>query len=238
VLVGLVMVALAAGVVGLHVLVFRLLDDLIGVPFTLGVFALVYSATFVWIYREEIHLVVFRGRFARRMDTPSDGPVWPAPFRPAPIPLWSAEKVDEAAAHYANSRELALAQNAEMLRIARHALSYAVSENVGTQGQCRVLDESYGLITVGHSRPNEQLPYLYVHQYVEVTSGYPPVERTHHETLAHTWKIESDRYGKGQAVLTIGEDREPQLLLKPEFRWFAGTAAGWRQLTASLIGPE
>jgi hypothetical protein len=235
VLLGIVMVALVAGVAWLHVVVFRLLDDLIGVPLTLGVFATVYAAILVLVYREEIAFSLFPGRYSRRISQPRPAP----PVQPARIALWPARMVDEAAAKYEKSEEPALAQTAELLRAARHALHEALSENVGDGQPCRVLEEGHGLVSVGISRPNERLPYLHVHQYLEVsTSGYPPVKRIRREILAHTWKIESERYGRGEVLLTIGDDRQPQLVLKPEFRRFAGTTAGWRRLTASLAGPE
>jgi hypothetical protein len=234
VLVGIVMVAVAMGVVFLHVVVFRLLDDLIGVPLTLGVFALVYVAVWLFVYREEIRFTLFPRRSAHRMV----GSRPTAPIQPPRIALWSAKMVDEAATKYEKSEEPALAQAAGLLRIVRHALHDALSENVGDQHRCRILEEHYGMVPVVISRPNEDLPYLYVHRYVEEGSGgYPPVTHVRRETLAHAWKIESDLHGRGEVVLTIGDDRKPRLMLKPEFRRFPATRAGWRQLAAYLSSP-
>jgi hypothetical protein len=234
VLVGIVIVAVAVGVVALHVLVFRLLDDLIGIPLTLGTFALVYAAILLLAYREEIRFFLMPGRFAQRM--PDLRPT--APVKPPQIALWSSKMVDDAATKHEKSEEPALAQAAGLLRVVRHALHEALSENVGDEHQCRILEEHYGMVPVGISRPDEDLSYLYVHRYVEGGSaGYPPVEHVRRETLAHVWKIESDQYGRGEVVLTIGDDRKPRLMLKPEFRRFPASRAGWRQLAASLSSP-
>lgn len=230
-LVGLVVVAMAMGVVYLHVLIFQALDDVIGVPLTLGVFALFYALFLILVYWDEIQFSLFPNAWARRGEQVA--PV--TSNRPAGSGLMSLDMVDLKAAGQQDSTDPVLVETAELLKAVRVGMHELLSECGGVEQPCQIVREDYGLVSAQASGGEG---YHYLHEYVEVTSGYPPVRRKRAETLAHTWQIETDRHGHAEVTLTINAKRKGQLLLKSERRWFPADLVGWRELIRYLSRPE
>lgn len=229
-----VVVALTMGIIYLHYLVFTALDDVIGVPLTFGVFALAYALFWLFVYREEIRFYLFPGSWARLRYRARRVP-HVVPDEPVESVLMSLERIDQAAQWRRMSADPVLVETVELLKAARVGMHELLSECVGQDKPCRIVREDYGTVS---ARGFGGEDYLYLHEYLEVTSGYPPVHRRRVETLAHTWRFEIEQQGHADVTLTIDAKRKGRLLLKSDRRWFTADLAGWRELIDYLSRPE
>jgi hypothetical protein len=194
----------------LHVLLFRILDDFLGVPLTIGVFVLVYAVFFLIVYWEEI-----LGRPSRRGGQ--------APLE-VPAGLMTSGQFAELTEPCLKADDPAFVRTVELLREARDYLYGPLGDCLAEDSPCRIVREDFGTASV---RPalNAGRTFLYLRE-------CPSDDPAGVETLACIWKLQTE---PDIVLLTIDAERNPQLLLEPGHHRYPATPAGWRDLVDHLV---